>query len=104
MTYHSVTILQKNYNISCAENEVPRLEECTKSVNDLLGKIFNASKSRSETTVMAMALLTIMDELLDHKNNANNANTTNLEHSTHIIPQDMLERLENISQAMVQIS
>ncbi|MFT6213461.1 MAG: hypothetical protein ACJARD_001600 [Alphaproteobacteria bacterium] len=53
---------------------------------------------------MAMALLTIMDELLDHKNNANNANTTNLEHSTHIIPQDMLERLENISQAMVQIS
>ena len=67
MHHHVVTILQKNYSISCTENEIPRLEECTNFVNAILQKITKSGRINSENTVMAMALLTITDELLDFK-------------------------------------
>lgn len=109
MSYHNVTILQKNYNISCSENEIPRLEECTKAVNQLLEKMFKNTKSTSETTIMALTLLTIMDELLDCKSQlaaqsgesefASDPNDS----LTPTISADMLHKLETLHEKLVSI-
>lgn len=105
MGNHTVTVLQKSYNISCSETEIPHLQECTDFVNTVLKQIMKTSKTNSEHTLMAMALLTITDELLEHKKNAKvslSSPTENPELKTveYVIPTDMLSRLEGLYQKM----
>lgn len=100
--HHIITILHKNYNISCVESEIPRLQECADFVNGVLQKIHKSSIINSENTLMVMALLTITDELLDCKNkiinpqNITQAHTQNEPQIHHITPDDILNKLENL--------
>lgn len=112
MTQHTITILQKNYNISCNEDEIPRLKECTDLVNELLQKTHKNSTVNSENTLMVMALLTIADELLDYKNNLVPAPIPQKEQIIKEIikietvektPDDVLSKLENLCQKMTTI-
>ncbi len=103
MSHHTVTILQKSYNISCSDTEVPHLQKCTDFVNDVLRKITKNCKTGSENTLMAMALLVIADELLEYKNNkTEKKETENLNNIiiNEVIPQDMITKLENLCQQM----
>gem|GEM_PF-6189956 len=99
MSNHTVTILQKNYNISCSEDEIPRLEACTKAVNELLDKTFKSVKANSETTIMAIALLTIMDELMDFRNQDQSKGEI-----THNISTDMYQKLELLQKKLIEIA
>ena len=103
MSHHTVTILQKNYNISCSETEIPHLQECTNFVNNVLTKITKNCKTGSENTLMAMALLIITDELLEYKNNNKlNLNAENLNNViiNNIIPENIILNLEKLCQKM----
>lgn len=94
MGYHTVTILQKNYNISCDESEILHLQECTNLVNETLGKVLQGYKTSSESTVMAMALLMIADELLDYRTKYSDDVENNNHQTSEVIPINILEKLE----------
>jgi cell division protein ZapA (FtsZ GTPase activity inhibitor) len=101
--HHVVTILQKNYSISCSEEEIARLEECTNFVNAILQKITKSGRINSENTVMAMALLTITDELLDLKKDNTSNYTLDKPKNTltqNIIPENIVSKLEKLCQKM----
>jgi cell division protein ZapA (FtsZ GTPase activity inhibitor) len=109
MNHHTVTILHKNYNISCDDNEIPRLQECTDFVNSLLQKIHKTSVINSENTLLIMALLTITDELMDYKNKTVPVIAPHQEQTTKEIikievqqktPDDIVKKLENLCQKM----
>ena len=100
--------MQKNYNINCAESEVSQLQECTDFVNNILYHISKNCKTTSENTLMAMALLTITDELLDNKKRLQEALLQKKDanekiqdiKSEPIIPQAIVTKLENLYEKM----
>ncbi len=103
MGNHTVTILQKNYNISCSESEVPHLQECTDFVNNILKQLMKNCKTNSENTIMAMGLLMITDELLEYKKKSHNnpsasiaLQNSNIHSTDYIIPEDILLKLESL--------
>lgn len=104
MGYQTVTILQRKYNISCSEEELPHLKKCTNYVNNIVDKIHNEMKSGSENTVMAMALLTIADEFIDYKEK--NKPQDHLEkHEVKqetSIPEGILDRLEVLNNKLAE--
>jgi cell division protein ZapA (FtsZ GTPase activity inhibitor) len=107
MGNHTVTILQKNYNISCSEAEVPHLQECTDFVNNILKQLMKNCKTNSENTIMAMGLLMITDELLECKKNAHNnvsasitLHNSEIKSVDYIIPEDILLKLESLCQTL----
>lgn len=107
MSNHTVTILQKNYNISCSESEIPHLQECTDFVNNILKQLMKNCKTNSENTIMAMGLLMITDELLEYKKNSHDTVSTSiaLQNSEmnsvdYIIPQDILLKLESLCEKL----
>ncbi len=107
MGNHTVTILQKNYNISCSESEVPHLQECTDFVNNILKQLMKNCKTNSENTIMAMGLLMITDELLEYKKNSHNnvsasiaLQSSEIKSVDYIIPESMVLKLESLCEKM----